>query len=85
MKVWEWAERTRIEEGNPAVEVIVEKEELMVKFGQSLYDGYRNEMIRFAGINGRLGDVPAFLGGCDIETIELYSLKSGEMKYTIYL
>lgn len=83
MKVWEWAERTRIEEGNPRVEVKVETEELQLRFSH-IYEGYT---VKYMGIDGRLNDVPAWLGRCEIKHIDEDVMVHGDgsMKYTIYL
>ena len=73
MKVWEFAEALLLTDGrNPRVIVEIETEDLKDKYG-------------IAGINGRLNDVPAWLGNCDIIRFGTDVLVGNDMKYTIYL
>ena len=82
LKVWDFAESLKmIEGGNPWVAVKVETEGLQYRYG-TLYNG---EVIKYMGIDGRLNDVPAWLGNCTIKHIDEDVLTSGETKYTIYL
>lgn len=86
MKVWEWAETFRIIGKNPPVIVKVETEELMNKYGTT----YCGEFIKYAGVNGRLNDIPVWLGNCDIrhideDVMEYTDLSGNKVMYTIYL
>lgn len=83
LTVTEFAETLRELEGNPLVAVKVETEELQLRFSH-IYEGYT---VKYMGIDGRLNDVPAWLGRCEIKHIDedVMMHKDGSMKYTIYL
>lgn len=63
MKVWQLMSGIKIRsERNERVELRVETNVIQVVYG-SIYDG---QLIRFAGISGRVSDIPAYLGGEDV-------------------
>lgn len=83
MKLWEVMERIRTNGGNAHCELIVETDEIREKFG-TMYDG---ELVKYAGVNGRVSDIPAFLGGYEVNRIDEYFLKGNSfgIGYRVYI
>lgn len=50
--------------GNPACNLEIETDSIAYEFG-SIYEGKR---VPFRGVNGRISDIPAYLGNCEVKT-----------------
>ena len=66
MKVWELTKviKMNTEEGNrnPITRLEVETRGLRNAYGTV----YKGELIQYGGVDGRLGDIPAYLGGEEV-------------------
>lgn len=74
MKLWEVMERIQLNGGNAPCELIIETEAIRKKY-------------RIAGVNGRVNDVPAFLGGHEVNQIDKYFLEGNSfgIGYRVYI
>ena len=81
MRLWELAKELYLSEGNAACAVEVESEDIKCQFG-TIYNG---ELCKYGGLDGRVGDIPAYLGDCDVITMVEKPTKYDGTKYIIFI
>ena len=62
MKLYELTDILYLKRGNARVYLDVVTIAYAIKYGTL----YENKLSRFGGVCGRLSDIPAYLGGCDV-------------------
>ena len=80
MKVWELTKVIKMNEEdgnrNPVTRLEVETRSLRKAYGTV----YKGELIQYGGVDGRLGDIPSYLGG---EEVIDYHIDNGVHYITI--
>lgn len=80
MKLYEVMEKLYTKYGNAKCELVIETDEIAFKVGSE----YEGKLIRCAGVNGRVIDIPAYLGGYDvIEISERYLPGNNELMLVV--
>lgn len=62
MKLSEVMKDIYLSEGNVPIVLEVESKQWQIVFGHM----YGNEFVRWCGVNGRVADIPAYCGDCEV-------------------
>ena len=65
MKLWELAKELYLKNGNVRCSLEVETESVKKEFGRT----YEGRQVNYGGVYGRIGDIPAYLGGCEVKRV----------------
>lgn len=77
MRVSEVMKKVYLSEGNAPCELKVESEQWKIVFGHL----YGNEFMRWLGVNGRVNDIPAYVGDCEV----LYHEQRADGGHVVYI
>lgn len=71
MKLYQLMEALYLKEGNAPAEVRIDTPAVAITFGHY----YEDQFMLAGGVNGRISDIPAYLGGYPVKTWSLYEGK----------